>query len=94
MPISEAQDALGIKDDRPSQEGNSEGTEMVRESPLRRAFCCLEQSKTPEHSGPHNRHHLLDQPLQRRILLPLGDADDIQLEGAEIERQVEQLQRQ
>lgn len=41
MPISEAQDALGIKDDRPSQEGNSEGIEMVRESPLRRAFCCL-----------------------------------------------------
>jgi len=41
MPISEAQEALGIKDDRPSQEGNSEGTEMVRESPLRRAFCCL-----------------------------------------------------
>src|SRR5690606_33359499 len=44
-------------------------------------------------SVPRNRHHLLDQPLQGRIFFPLGDADDIQLEGAEIERQIEQLQR-
>src|SRR3990167_1021216 len=35
-----------------------------------------------------------DQPLQRRVALALRQADDFQVEGAEVEGQVEQLQRQ
>lgn len=37
-----------------------------------------------------NGHDLLDQPLQCGIPFTLGDADDIQLKGAEVERQIEQ----
>lgn len=38
--------------------------------------------------------NLLDQPLQRRIALAQGQADDVQVKGLQLKWQLKQLQRQ
>lgn len=104
MPTLKRRTRSGSRKIDHRQEGTRKDSEWSGKTRFGGFFVACEKARTglPARLKPnrhyslgrllHNGHDLLDEPLQSRIPLPLSDTDDVQLEGAEIEGQIEQLQ--